>query len=256
MPDAPALLLHGGTILTVDPARPRADAVGVAGERIVAVGPLEAVRAALPPDPETIDLGGRTLVPGFVDAHDHYFATAESFAGLDVRGVRSIAELTRRVAERAARTPPGRMIRGGGLDWSALPGSIRELGDIWVRQLGERVHETMPFRAWLELGIRPAISSDAFVQSYRPIDTISAACWRVTPSLALLSDLFTGRPHERSSGLDIARRDRVQFAPDPRAATLPSAAQPRGERLRMMVNHKPRTAPSFGAPGRSVPTSS
>ncbi|HXG39814.1 MAG TPA: amidohydrolase, partial [Candidatus Limnocylindrales bacterium] len=62
------------------------------------------------------------------------------------------------------------------------PGSIRELGDIWVRQLGERVHETMPFRAWLELGIRPAISSDAFVQSYRPLDTISAACWRVTPS--------------------------------------------------------------------------
>jgi len=62
------------------------------------------------------------------------------------------------------------------------PGSIRELGDIWVRQLGERVHGAMPLRSWLELGIRPVISSDAFVQSYRPLDTISAACLRVTPS--------------------------------------------------------------------------
>ena len=40
----------------------------------------------------------------------------------------------------------------------------------------------MPLRSWLDLGIRPVISSDAFVQSYRPLDTISAACLRVTPS--------------------------------------------------------------------------
>jgi predicted amidohydrolase YtcJ len=40
----------------------------------------------------------------------------------------------------------------------------------------------MPLRDQLELGIRPAISSDAFVQSYRPLDTIAAAMHRVTPS--------------------------------------------------------------------------
>jgi hypothetical protein len=62
------------------------------------------------------------------------------------------------------------------------PGSIAELGDIWHDHLGERVHHAMPLRDQLELGIRPAISSDAFVQSYRPLDTIAAALHRVTPS--------------------------------------------------------------------------
>ena len=62
------------------------------------------------------------------------------------------------------------------------PGSIAELGDIWRDHLGERVHHAMPLRDQLELGIRPAISSDAFVQSYRPLDTIAAAMRRITPS--------------------------------------------------------------------------
>jgi hypothetical protein len=61
------------------------------------------------------------------------------------------------------------------------PGSIRELGNVWKVQLGDRIHEAMPLRGWLDLGIRPAISSDAFVQSFRPLDTVSAATWRVTP---------------------------------------------------------------------------
>ena len=62
------------------------------------------------------------------------------------------------------------------------PGSIAELGDIWRDHLGERVHHAMPLRDQLERGIRPAISSDAFVQSYRPLDTITAAVRRITPS--------------------------------------------------------------------------
>jgi predicted amidohydrolase YtcJ len=62
------------------------------------------------------------------------------------------------------------------------PGSIAELGDIWRDHLGERIHWAMPLREELELGIRPAISSDAFVQSYRPLDTVAAAVRRVTPT--------------------------------------------------------------------------
>src|SRR5206468_4023941 len=62
------------------------------------------------------------------------------------------------------------------------PGSIAELGDIWRDHLGERVERATPLREELDLGIRPVISSDAFVQSYRPLDTIAAAVRRVTPS--------------------------------------------------------------------------
>jgi predicted amidohydrolase YtcJ len=62
------------------------------------------------------------------------------------------------------------------------PGSIVELGDIWRDHLGDRIERATPMREELELGIRPVISSDAFVQSYRPLDTVAAAVRRVTPS--------------------------------------------------------------------------
>jgi len=119
-PSARPLIIHGGTILTVDPARPRAEAVAIQGRHIVAVGDLPAVRAAVAPDAELLDIGGRTLVPGFIDAHDHYLATAESFAGVQVRDIRSIATLVERIDAAAERTEPGRWIRGGGLEWSNL----------------------------------------------------------------------------------------------------------------------------------------
>src|SRR6187549_2281878 len=102
-----AILLRAGTILTMDPDRPRAEAVGIDGSRIVTVGDLEEVRRRLPPDADEIDAGHRTVVPGFVDAHNHYLATAESFAGVEARDVTSIAELQRRVGEFAERRPPG-----------------------------------------------------------------------------------------------------------------------------------------------------
>src|SRR2546423_8597799 len=62
------------------------------------------------------------------------------------------------------------------------PGSIRELGDIWREQLGDRIERANPLREELEAGIPVVISSDAFVQSYRPLATVSAAMRRVTPS--------------------------------------------------------------------------
>lgn len=120
-PSARALLLVGGTIVTCDPARPRAEAVGIIGRHIAAVGDAAEVRASLPPDAMVLDTTGATVVPGFVDPHDHYLATADHFAGVDLRGVRSVAEVVGRVARAAAsgRTD-GRWIRGGALDWSAM----------------------------------------------------------------------------------------------------------------------------------------
>jgi predicted amidohydrolase YtcJ len=92
------------------------------------------------------------------------------------------------------------------------PGSIRELGNVWKVQLGERIHEAMPLRAWLDLGLRPAISSDAFVQSHRPLDTVSAATWRVTPD-----GTRVGQHHEltieeavRAHTIDAARAIRME----------------------------------------------
>lgn len=64
----------GGPILTLEDAAPRAEALAERDGLILAVGPLEAVLAHRGPDTRMIDLAGRAMIPGFVDAHGHVFA--------------------------------------------------------------------------------------------------------------------------------------------------------------------------------------
>jgi predicted amidohydrolase YtcJ len=65
------LALVGGSIMTIDPANPTASAVAVSGGRVALVGSDEAIEALVGPRTRCIDLRGRTLLPGFVDAHVH-----------------------------------------------------------------------------------------------------------------------------------------------------------------------------------------
>lgn len=72
------LILHNGHLITMDPAEPRTEALAVRGARIQAVGTDKEILAHGGPDTESIDLDGRTLMPGFVDAHSHVFFNPES----------------------------------------------------------------------------------------------------------------------------------------------------------------------------------
>jgi predicted amidohydrolase YtcJ len=116
----PPLVLRNGRVVTCDPNRPSATALGIREGRIRAVGDPDAARALTGPDAVEIDLAGRTVVPGLVDAHNHMVATAESFAAMDCRSIRSIADLTTAVASVAERTAVGQWIRGFGLNWAGL----------------------------------------------------------------------------------------------------------------------------------------
>ncbi len=116
------MLLVNARVVTLEPAQPRAEAVAVRGETIVAVGSLgEAARLA-GPDAKVIDCQGRTLVPGLIDAHCHLFATASSLQGLPCGpdNVSNIRELQAAVQRRAAETPRESWIRGFGYDDLAL----------------------------------------------------------------------------------------------------------------------------------------
>ncbi|HEY8922438.1 MAG TPA: amidohydrolase [Candidatus Limnocylindria bacterium] len=120
-PRDPATTVYAnGRILTCDPGQPSAAAVAVRDGRIMAVGEAAVVEPHLDAGATTIDLGGRTMVPGFIDAHNHMACTAETFFAVDAspRSVSSIAELVAAVAEAAARTPEGAWIRGFGMDWT------------------------------------------------------------------------------------------------------------------------------------------
>lgn len=68
---APDIILTGGKVFTADAARLYAEAVAVRGERIVAVGTTAAISKLAGPRTRRIELRGRTVVPGFNDAHDH-----------------------------------------------------------------------------------------------------------------------------------------------------------------------------------------
>jgi predicted amidohydrolase YtcJ len=120
--NAAETLYTNGRILTSDPGRPSAAAVAVRDGRIVAVGDEAAVRPQIGADATTADLGGRTMVPGFIDAHNHMACTAETFFAVDAgpRSVGSIAELVAAIGLAAQGTPPGAWIRGFGMDWTRL----------------------------------------------------------------------------------------------------------------------------------------
>ena len=123
------MILENGTIRTLDPSLPVARALAVAGERVAGgVGTHETALAS----PETVDLGGRCVVPGLSDAHVHFptWALVQSQVSLD--GARSLEEALARAGEAASPLPQGRWLRGHGWrsgDWSPTVEPTRQALD-------------------------------------------------------------------------------------------------------------------------------
>ncbi|MFC7745311.1 amidohydrolase family protein [Nocardiopsis composta] len=118
-----ALLIRNAKVLTMDDARPRAEAVALAHGRVAAVGGEAEAAAAAGPGAQVIDAGGRTVLPGFIDPHNHLLSTAESLAAVDAGypAVGSVAELVAAIAEEARHTPAGQWIRAFGMDDAKYP---------------------------------------------------------------------------------------------------------------------------------------
>ncbi|WP_420455242.1 amidohydrolase [Rubrivirga sp.] len=105
----------GGTVYTVDDARPTAQAFAVEDGRFVAVG-TEAEVAAAYPDWPRLDLEGRTVVPGLIDAHAHLMGLGEALLSADLVGTTSKAEIVERLAAFARDLPEGAWVTGRGWD--------------------------------------------------------------------------------------------------------------------------------------------
>jgi predicted amidohydrolase YtcJ len=115
-------LLLIGAVHTMDPQRPRAEAVLVRGGAIARVGSREECERAAAPAVRAVELPEGCITPGLVDAHGHAALYGRSLAEVDLTGCSSEADCVLRVAARAAVTPRGRWIRGGGWDQTAWPG--------------------------------------------------------------------------------------------------------------------------------------
>lgn len=103
-------ILQRGRVLTLDPRRPRADALAIAGDRVAAVGTVADVRAWRDRHTRVIDLKGATVVPGLVDAHAHLDREGLKSLCPSLARCRSIADIQRIVARCAERRPRGEWI--------------------------------------------------------------------------------------------------------------------------------------------------
>lgn len=104
------VVFSGGHIVTVDEDFSTCEAIAVRDDRIVAVGSSADMTAVTDDRTRQVDLGGRTVLPGFIDLHGHLglFGLEKHF--VDLTGATSVAEVCSRVSERAAATPPGQPI--------------------------------------------------------------------------------------------------------------------------------------------------
>lgn len=100
-----SLVVTGARILTMDPARPRAEAVAVAGERIVAVGSNEAILSLATPETRRIDARGATVLPGFSENHMHLFSGAAELGNLRLDGVHGADAFAAALSAYAAERP-------------------------------------------------------------------------------------------------------------------------------------------------------
>ncbi len=123
------LVLRNAVVHTVDAKRPRAEAVAVRGNRIVAVGSNADVQPFVGNRTRVLDFAGRTVVPGFNDSHAHFRGIGFARLDVDLVGTRSYAEVLERVAASLKGRPKGEWVQGRGWHegkWDApAPGAVR-----------------------------------------------------------------------------------------------------------------------------------
>ena len=127
-------------VFTGDPDAPRAEAVLVKGNTIVALGSDEEIERQSPPDTQKIHLPGSFITPGLVDAHTHLWGMGYTLNMVDLRGMTSLETCLSAIAEAAQKAAPGEWVLGR--NWNQ---------NIW------RKKRTPPVTIWIQSArtIRP-----------------------------------------------------------------------------------------------------
>ncbi len=118
------LVVLNGKVWTVDPAWPRAEAVAVVGDRIVAVGTNEDIRKWTGPNTKTVDAQGKTVLPGLIDSHVHFSTGGFEISGVHLRDAATPEEFTRRIGEHAKKLSKGEWMLGGTWDHELWGGKL------------------------------------------------------------------------------------------------------------------------------------
>jgi predicted amidohydrolase YtcJ len=201
-PEPVDLLITGGTIHTMNPERPQAEAVGILGNRIVFVGDRDESSRFQGPRTLVLDIGGLTMMPGLVDAHAHLMNLGRYLTELRLIGTSSADDVRQMVLSGQAQAKPGEWILGRGWDqndweiqefptWADLEGT--EANPVFLKRVGGHA-------AWL-----------------------NATALEVLGIAADTPDPFGGRIHRDEEGnptgvlIDRAKDDAFEGIPEPAA---------------------------------------
>ena len=128
-------IITNAKVLTMDEARPRAEAVAWGGGRILAVGSRAEVEALAGPATRVVDAGGRTLLPGFVESHLHLVLGGNELSQLQLGGVEGFEALAAAFRDYAAQNPDLPLLMAQGAAYEILDHPVtradldRVLGD-------------------------------------------------------------------------------------------------------------------------------
>ncbi len=110
------LVFTNASVLTMNDDAPTAQAVAVTGNKISYVGDIAGAEALIGDGTEVLDLGGDTLLPGFVSGHDHIVASGWTSRGVSLFGIESLEEALAAIKEYADANPDEELILGYGFN--------------------------------------------------------------------------------------------------------------------------------------------
>jgi len=113
-PEPADLVLMNGKIVTVDEAKPEAQALAVRGDLIAALGTDKEIKAYIGPATEVIDLEGKLAIPGFIESHGHFTGIGEAKLELDLTKAKNWDEIVVMVKDAVQKAKPGEWIMGRG----------------------------------------------------------------------------------------------------------------------------------------------
>jgi predicted amidohydrolase YtcJ len=116
-----------GNIYTVNPKMPHAEALAVRGDRIVYVGTNEGAARYKASHTQVVELEGKTIIPGLIDAHGHFISLGESLQHLSFVDTRSFEEIVAMVGQKVRTTPRDEWILGRG--WDQTRWLVKEFPD-------------------------------------------------------------------------------------------------------------------------------
>ena len=118
------MIIHGGTIYTVDSRQVTVEAVAIKNNTILFAGSLEEAESFKNEQTELVDLKGKTMTPGLIEGHGHFMGLGYNELELDLMNTKSYQDIVDAVAERVKTAEPGEWITGRGWHqskWDSMP---------------------------------------------------------------------------------------------------------------------------------------